>query len=78
VPLISVKHHTYSILVMCFKAAPGTTYRKCDHTVEGVEKIYDCKDKPNDPNCANPPYNHSITAKMVNEFCPDCKDSGRS
>jgi hypothetical protein len=63
---------------MCFKAAPATKYRKCSHKVEGMEKVYECGEKPNGPNCANPPYNHSITDKTVNDFCPDCKAAGRS
>jgi len=63
---------------MCFKAAPGTKHRKCNHKVEGPEKVYDCHQKPNGPDCANPRFNHSVTDKVVNDFCPDCKAAGRS
>ncbi|KAF2464201.1 uncharacterized protein BDR25DRAFT_361716 [Lindgomyces ingoldianus] len=60
------------------KAAPGTKYRKRNHLVDGPEKVYDCQEKPNGPNCADPQYNHSITDKVVNDFCPNCKAEGRS
>jgi hypothetical protein len=63
---------------MCFKAAPGTKYRRCNHQVEGTEKVYDCALKPNGPDCANPPYNHSITDNVINDFCDDCMAAGRS
>ena len=62
---------------MCFKAAISTKYRKCNHTVDGVEKTYHGELKPNGPNCANPKTNTSVSAKVVSGFGPDCVTAGK-
>lgn len=63
---------------MCFKAAPGTKYQKCGHRVEGVEKVYKCKDYPNGKDCGSPKLNNSITDNKYPAYCPDCVAAGNT
>lgn len=66
-----------SIIIMCFKAAPATVYRKCGHKSDGIAKVYTCADAPNGPNCKDPPYNHSVTDNKVSMWCDDCVAAGK-
>ena len=54
---------------MCCKAALGTKYQKCGHRVEGVKKVYKCKDYPKD--CDSPKLNNSITNNKYLGYCLD-------
>ena len=62
---------------MCVTGAPGTTYTKCGHKVEGVEKVIRCKDYPNGRNCVKPPFSQSLTGNKVKMWCPNCVAEGK-